>query len=153
MLIAVLPVVDEVVDYGAEDWLWALFGFCQRVCVDQRLVSNADHACQPWSLSFRTIAIHKGAMCLLACLVAAIVHLWYEQRDYSFPQLQFAVFLIGSIVLSLTMLSFMRGASRIQPPEPMVSLLRFVGRHTLEICAVQLGASELIIKLWPYLAS
>jgi hypothetical protein len=100
-----------------------------------------------------SIPIHRSAMCLLACLVAAIVQAWHEQKDYSFPQLQFAVFLIESIALSPTMLSFMRGASSIQPPEPMVSLLRFVGRHTSEIRAVQLGASELIIKLWPYLAS
>jgi hypothetical protein len=94
MLIAVLPVVDEAVDCGAEGWLWALFGFCQRVCVGHRSASNADHACQPWSLSFRTIPIHTGAMRLLACLVAAIVHVWHEQKEYSFPQLQFAVFLI-----------------------------------------------------------
>jgi peptidoglycan/LPS O-acetylase OafA/YrhL len=81
-------------------------------------------------------------MRLLACLVAAIVYVWHEQKEYSFPQLQFAVFLIGMIVLSLTMLSFKRGASRIQSPEPMVNLLRFVGRHTLEIYAVQLGAAN-----------
>jgi hypothetical protein len=35
----------------------------------------------------------------------------------------------------------------------MVGLVRFIGRHTLEIYAVQLAASELIIKLVPGLAA
>ena len=31
---AVLPVAAKIVDYGAEGWLWALFGLCQRQYVD-----------------------------------------------------------------------------------------------------------------------
>ena len=33
-LLAVLPVAAKIVDYGAEGWLWALFGLCQRQYVD-----------------------------------------------------------------------------------------------------------------------
>ena len=33
-LLAVLPVAGTIVDYGAEGWLWALFGLCQRQYVD-----------------------------------------------------------------------------------------------------------------------
>jgi hypothetical protein len=34
----------------------------------------------------------------------------------------------------------------------MVPVLRFMGRHTLEIYAIQLGGSELMLKLLPDLA-
>jgi hypothetical protein len=47
---------------------------------------------------------------------------------------------------------FVRGASRIQPQESIAGALRFIGRHTLEIYAIQLAGSELIIKLLPNLA-
>jgi hypothetical protein len=45
-----------------------------------------------------------------------------------------------------------RGPSPIQPPEPVARVLHFIGRHTLEIYAIQLGGSELLVKLVPALA-
>src|SRR5690349_301923 len=36
VLIAVLPLAGKIVDYGAEGWLWALFGLCQRQYVEAR---------------------------------------------------------------------------------------------------------------------
>ena len=38
-----------------------------------------------------------------------------------------------SVILSL----FLRGRSRFQPPEKIAGVLRFIGRHTLEIYAIQ----------------
>ena len=35
-LVAVLPLAAKIVDYGAEGWLWALFGLYQRRYVDGR---------------------------------------------------------------------------------------------------------------------
>ena len=35
-LFAVLPIAAKIVDYGAEGWLWALFGLYQRMYVDGR---------------------------------------------------------------------------------------------------------------------
>ena len=35
-LFAVLPIAAKIVDYGAEGWLWALFGLCHRQYVDGR---------------------------------------------------------------------------------------------------------------------
>ena len=32
--LAVLPIAAKIVDYGAEGWLWALFGLCQRQYAD-----------------------------------------------------------------------------------------------------------------------
>ena len=58
--------------------------------------------------------------------------------------------LIGAWSASLCL--FLRGPSRIQPPEPIAGALRFIGRHTLEIYAIQLAGSELLVKLLPDLA-
>jgi len=45
-----------------------------------------------------------------------------------------------------------QGAGRHQPAESIAGTLRFIGRRTLEIYAIQLAGSELIIKLVPDLA-
>ena len=91
-------------------------------------------------------------MRLLACFVAVVVYIWQEQREFSFPQIHFAAFILGVGVLSTSLCLFLRGPSRIQPPEPIAGVLRFIGRHTLEIYAIQLTGSELLVKLLPDLA-
>jgi len=48
---------------------------------------------------------------------------------------------------------FSRSPSRVQPPQPIASSLRWLGRHTLEIYVIQLAGSELIINLIPELAA
>ena len=58
----------------------------------------------------------------------------------------------GLGVLSISLCLFKRGESRIQPPEAIAGALRFIGRHTLEIYAIQLAGSELLVKLVPDLA-
>ncbi len=35
-LFIVLPIAEKIADYGAEGWLWALFGLFQRMYVDGR---------------------------------------------------------------------------------------------------------------------
>ena len=42
LLFALLPVTAQVVDYGAEGWLWALFGLSQRRYVDDKSVTNLN---------------------------------------------------------------------------------------------------------------
>ena len=89
---------------------------------------------------------------VLACVVAAVVYVWQEQREYSFPRFQFAAFIVGILVLSVSLCLFQRGPSPIQPPEAIAGFLRFIGRHTLEIYAIQLAGFELLTKLVPDLA-
>ena len=60
---------------------------------------------------------------------------------------------LGVGVMSLGLCLFRRGPSRFQPPEPIAGALHFIGWHTLEIYAIQLAGSELIIKLAPNLAA
>jgi uncharacterized membrane protein YbhN (UPF0104 family) len=91
-------------------------------------------------------------MRLLACLAAAVVYVWQEQVEFSFSQIQFATFILGLGVLSFSLCLFLRGPSRFQPPESIAGTLRFIGRRTLEIYAIQLAGSEIIIILVPGLA-
>lgn len=145
-LVAVLPMAAKCVDYGSEGWLWALFGLYQRRYVDRQPRGDFAAASLPRSIP------HSGMMRLLACVIAALVYVWQEQKEFSFPHIQLAVFVAGLCVLSLWLLFFRRGASGIQPPRPVACILHFIGRHTLEIYAVQLAGSELAVNLLPGLA-
>jgi uncharacterized membrane protein len=151
-LLVILPIAAKIVDYGSEGWLWALFGLCQREYVDGRSASGLDDAASGFDPPAHGLAENTDPMRLLACLTAAVVYIWQEQREYLFPPIQFAVVVLGVGVLSFELYLFLRGPSRIQPPEATATVLRFIGRHTLEIYAIQLAGSELIVKLAPNLA-
>jgi non-ribosomal peptide synthetase-like protein len=149
--VAVLVPSGKIVDYGAEGWLWALFGLCQRRYVDGESAGTLGGGTQLSSPPARVMTENPALMRLVACFVAAVVYVWQEQKEFSFPQIHFAVLIAVIGVLSLALCLFLRGPSRIQPPQPIAGLLRFIGRHTLEIYAIQLAGSELIAKLAPAL--
>ena len=146
-LLATLPIAAQLVDYGAEGWLWALFGLYQRRYVDGRSAAEAGSRAQDSSSPAQALTENAGLMRLLACFVAAAVYVWQEQKEFSFPQTHFAVVILGVGVMSVSLCLFQRRPSRIQPPEIVAGALRFIGRHTLEIYAIQLAGSELIVKL------
>ena len=145
-LVAAIPIASKIVDYGSEGWLWALCGLCQRLYVDP------PGATRSWEPIAPVTTKNIGPLRLVACIVAAAVYVWQEQREYSFPQLQFTAFVLGVTVLSVSLCLFQRGPSRINPPKAMAWFLRFVGRHTLEIYAIQLASLELLVKFVPDLA-
>ena len=151
-LLAVLPITGKIADYGSEGWLWALFGLCQRMNVDSRSATDVDGPAQSSAPPAPAMKENAGLMRLLACFAAVVAYVWQEQSEYSFPRIQFAVFIFGIGVWSASLCQFLRGPSRIQPPEAIASALRFIGRHTLEIYAIQLAGSELLVKLVPDLA-
>jgi hypothetical protein len=151
-LLAILPIAGKIVDYGAEGWLWALFGLCQRICSDGRSAAEVDDAPQGSVPPVHDRHENTGLMRLLACFVATVVYVWQEQKEFSFSQIQLAAFIVGISFLSLTLCLFRRGPSRIQPPQGIAGVLRFIGRRTLEIYAIQLAGFELLIKLMPDLA-
>ena len=152
-LVAVLPIAGKIVDYGSEGWLWGLFGLCQRIYVDRRAAADADDAARsiasPPARDGQASGSHgaAGLPCRRARLrlagAAGIPVSSSPSRRRSF---------FGICVLSASLYLFRRGPSRIQPPEPIAATLRFIGRHTLEIYAIQLAGSELLIKLLPDLA-
>jgi hypothetical protein len=151
VFLAVLSIAAKIVDYGSEGWLWALFGLCQRMYVDGRTSDMHDPA-RSSAPPATTMKGNGGLTRLVACFAALVVYIWQEQREYSFPQIHFAAFTFGICVWSASLCLFRRGPSRIQPPEIIAGILRFIGRHTLEIYAVQLAGSELLVKLVPDLA-
>ena len=153
-LLVVLPITSKIVDYGSEGWLWALCGLCQRMYVDGRTPVDARDVAQNSAPLVRTMTENMGLMRLLACAVAAVDYIWQEQREYLFPTFQFAAFILGIGALSVILCLFHRGPSRIQPPQAIASFLRVIGRHTLEIYAIQLAgfellSSELVLDLAP----
>ena len=141
-LLAALPITSIIVDYGSEGWLWALFGLCQRMYVDGRTIVDVHGAAQNSAPPARATE-NMALMRLLACIVAAFVYVWQEQMEYSFPQYHFAAFILGIGVLSVSLCLFQRGPSPTQPPEVIAGFLRFIGRHTLEIYAIQLAGFEI----------
>jgi len=151
-LLAILPIAGKIVDYGAEGWLWALFGLCQRICSDGRSATEVDRASQGSAPPAHARDENTGLMRLLACFVATVVYVWQEQKEFSFSQIQLAAFIVGISLLSLTLCLFRRGPSRIQPPQGIAGVLRFIGRRTLEIYAIELAGFELLTKLMPDLA-
>jgi hypothetical protein len=152
-LVAVAPIAGRIVDYGAEGWLWALFGLCQRMYVDSRAAADVDGAGQSPAPAARATMTKIWLMRLVACLIAVVVYVWQEQVEFSFRPPQFAAFILGIGVLSASLCLFRRGPSRIQPPQPIAGTLRFIGRYTLELYAIELAGFELIIKLLPDLAA
>jgi hypothetical protein len=148
-LLAVVPVAGTIVDYGAEGWLWALVGLCHRQYVDGISSVRSAGETQRSSASALAATDTAGLMRLLACSVAAVVFVWQEQKEFKFPAIHLAAFILGLGILSVSLCLFKRGESRVQPPETIASIVRFIGRHTLEIYAIQLAASELIVKLAP----
>ena len=152
ILVAVLPIAARIVDYGSAGWLWALFGLCQRVYVDSRSATDVGRAAQSSAPHSNAITENASLVRLLACLIAVVVYVWQEQKEYSFPQVYFATFVLGISIWSVCLCLFLRGPSGFLPPEPIASVLRFIGRHTLEIYAIQLAGSELVVMLMPDLA-
>ena len=172
-LVAVLPLAAKCVDYGAEGWLWAMLGLYQRRYVDGRPAARLAGAPSPGSASQPSVAstaerfsrshgkcgraqdgctlTNSSPIRIVACVAAALVYVWQEQEEFSFSRIQFAVFTLGLAALSVCLCVFRRGPSRLQPPESTAGILRFIGRHTLEIYAIQLAGSELLVGLLPTL--
>ena len=152
-LLAVLPLAAKGFDYGSEGWLWALFGLYQRRYVDGRAAAQLAGASTPGSASQPGIAgwtrPNAKLIRLAACVVAAPVFVWQEQKEFSFPPLPFTVVVLELVALSVCLCLFRRGPSRLQPPESAAGVVRFIGRRTLLIYAVQLAGSELLVRVLP----
>jgi hypothetical protein len=157
-LLAALPLAATCFDYGSEGWLWALFGLYQRRYVDGSAGAPLTGASTPGSGSQpRTSARARsgwtrpdaGLIRLAACVVAAPAYVWQEQKEFSFPPLPFTIVVLELVALSACLCLFRRGPSRLQPPASAAGVVRFIGRRTLLIYAVQLAGSELLVRVLP----
>src|SRR3974390_3023087 len=66
-LIAVQPIAEKMVDYGAEGWLWALFGLYQRIYADGRAATGVDGSAQILAPPAQAMKQNVAIMRLLAC--------------------------------------------------------------------------------------
>ena len=93
-LVAVLPIAAKFVDYGAEGWLWALFGLYQRIYVDSRS-GTGDGAAKSSTPPAQAMAENARLMRLLACVATAAVYVWQEQREYSYHRIYLTALILG----------------------------------------------------------
>jgi len=152
VLLIILPSSAQLVDYGAEGWLWSLFGLCQRIHADSASTTFRQDQVQTLN-SMRRRTTESDLMRLIAGLFAASIYVWQEQLEFVFSNIHLAGCIIGVSILSIALLNFRRRPSFVQPPTPIAQVLLFIGRHTLEIYAIQLGGSELIVMFFPELAA
>jgi uncharacterized membrane protein len=120
-----IPVLDPVLEYGGEGWLWALFGLAHRLFLD------------------RGAAAARWRRDLLG-ITAGLVYIIRERSDFGFHAVQsvlLAVFIAG---LVLALMRFRRAELAWQPPAVLRLVFTVTGRRTLEIYAVTLLAMQLI---------
>lgn len=115
---AMIPIAAVVLEYGAEGWLWALFGLAAREAIakgtaEARLQRN-----------------------LVAGFCVA-VYLFTESRDFAFEPVQTATLTALIIGLGVTLAAFRRADAFAAPPA-VARALNWIGRHSLEIYAVSL---------------
>ena len=115
---------QQIMEYGAEGWLWALFG------LSHRLAFEAQHPHSRWTRDGLAAA-------------AALVYTAKEILDHGFEGAESSV-LAGLIaVLTLALTLFRRTDLSWQPPEALAAVLRFSGRYSLEIYAATLLAMQI----------
>lgn len=143
LLVLALPFASGAVEYGSGGWLWALFGLCQRIWLDQTELDSARQEL-PRSQAGGQRPPYRSAdpMRTAAGVIAAISYAWQEQRDFAFDGTMTLALVCGISVVSLVLWRFRRGPSQIPLPAAAATTLGFVGRHTLEIYVLQLLFSQ-----------
>jgi hypothetical protein len=122
---AVIPVLDPVLEYGGEGWLWALFGLSHRLFLER------GGAFSLW---------RRNAL----ALAAAAAYIVREIHDYGFDTLQ-STLLVAMITAEVFFLMrFRREALLWQPPHPLRPVFVFAGRRSLEIYALTLLAMQIL---------
>jgi hypothetical protein len=122
---ALIRPVQQVLEYGAEGWLWALFGATQARALETG--SARDERTRDGVAAF-----------------TAAVYAWKEIVDYDFER-EDALALVPLVVgLAYLLTRFSRAESAVQPPAALVPAIRWCGRHSLEIYGISLLAMQLL---------
>lgn len=122
---AMIPPMRQIVEYGAEGWLWALLGATQARALATGTAADA-----------RT---RDGV-----ALATAAVYAWTEIADYAFEGAHALALLplVGGLAFLMT--RFVREEAAVQPPPALVPAIRWCGRRSLEIYAISLLAMQLV---------
>lgn len=121
---AMIPLAAVILEYGAEGWLWALFGLVTR----EAIAKASPHARLQRNL--------VGAFCVAIYLIV-------EMRDFEFETVQTITLCVLIVMLGLVLASFRRADAPFQAPAPIAHAFRWMGRRSLEIYAVSLFAMQL----------
>jgi TraX protein len=118
---------QQIMEYGAEGWLWALFGLAHRLALDER------HS-------------HSRRVRNALALLVPVIYVAKEVVDFDFKAP--AALVLGALIAAITALlvGFRRSDLRRQPPAGFAAALRFCGRYSLQIYA----ASLLVMQLCAY---
>lgn len=116
--LACLPFVDAIFEYGAEGWLWALFGYAQRAWRDERLA----------------FASARYFFAFLAAFTYALV----EIGHHGFEGIDAAILALLIAILTWSLLGFQRTISVFQPPSFLALPIKRAAQYSLEIYAVSL---------------
>ncbi|MGL5447517.1 MAG: TraX family protein [Rhabdaerophilum sp.] len=133
-LVAIMPVINPILEYGTEGWLFAVFGLLLR---RQR---DGLEASPNWLLP-------------VAAVFAFGAYWLVETIDYAFSPLHSGVLMLGLFVLAHQILRFERRFLDWQPGPGIGALMRFCGRYSLEIYAAQIIGLAAIGGLWSTLDS
>ena len=121
---ASIPLAEIILEYGAEGWLWALFG----LAASEAVVLGTSEARMQRNL--------VAAICVTAYLLM-------EARDFEFELSQLAVLAALVCGLALTLIRFRRAEAPFRVPAPIGIAFNWIGRHSLEIYAVSLFLMQL----------
>ena len=122
---AIIPLVGTIFEYGAEGWLWALFGLTAR----EAIISGTTE-----------VRMQRN----LVAVICAAAYLYVEARHFEFEPFQSA--LLGTMIcgLALTLIRFRRADIPFRAPAPIGFVLHWIGRNSLEIYAIGLFLMQLI---------
>jgi hypothetical protein len=122
--VAMIAPMRQVLEYGAEGWLWALLGAAQA-----RALETGDAADRR---TRDALAVFTGG-----------VYAWTEIVDYEFEG-EDALALVALVAgLAFLLARFSRARTAVQPPAALVPAIGWCGRHSLEIYAASLLAMQL----------
>ena len=124
----VMPLVNPWLEYGSEGWLFAILGLLHRRVQAEgaRWITRRD----------------------VAGLFAFVIYAFVERHDYAFNAPMTALLILGLVGLARVLRDFERRDSRLQPPSDVRRILRFCGRHSLEIYAAQIVLLAALGSLW-----
>lgn len=129
VLAALMPVASPWIEYGTEGWLLALVGLAHR----RALEAGPDRPREPAWLLRRGL----GAFATLAFLAA-------QAAAYEFEVADTWIMAACVILVSALLLRFRPGEATWRPPEGLGMLLRFSGRHSLEVYMAQIIGLSLL---------
>jgi hypothetical protein len=128
-LAALMPLVNPILEYGTEGWLFAMFGLLIR-----RRRDGVD--------------VFPPSLVPAAGLFAFGAYGFVERIDYAFSPFHAGLLMIGLVVLLLVLLRFERRMLGWIPAPRFGALMRFSGRYSLEIYAAQIIGLAAIGGLW-----